>query len=54
MFMKRTHHRRSDCPINFVLEIFGDTWSLLMFSTLTCTATPLQNESEKPLPLRLV
>ena len=28
--MKHTHHRRSDCPINFALEIFGDTWSLLI------------------------
>ena len=28
--MKHTHHRRSDCPINFALEIFGDPWSLLI------------------------
>lgn len=28
--MKHTHHRRSDCPINFALEIFGDPWSLLL------------------------
>ncbi len=28
--MKHTQHRRSDCPINFALEIFGDTWSLLI------------------------
>src|SRR6266542_5845105 len=27
--MKRTG-RRSDCPINFALETFGDTWSLLI------------------------
>jgi DNA-binding HxlR family transcriptional regulator len=27
--MKHTHQRRSDCPINFALEIFGDPWSLL-------------------------
>jgi DNA-binding HxlR family transcriptional regulator len=27
--MKRTT-LRSDCPINFSLEIFGDTWSLLI------------------------
>ncbi len=28
--MKHTHHRRSDCPINFALETFGDPWSLLI------------------------
>ena len=28
--MKHTHHRRSDCPINFALELFGDPWSLLI------------------------
>ena len=28
--MKHTQHRRSDCPINFALETFGDTWSLLI------------------------
>lgn len=28
--MKHTHHRRSDCPINFALESFGDPWSLLI------------------------
>ena len=28
--MKHTQHRRSDCPISFALEIFGDTWSLLI------------------------
>ena len=28
--MKHTDHRRSDCPINFALEIFGDPWSLLL------------------------
>jgi DNA-binding HxlR family transcriptional regulator len=28
--MKHTHLRRSDCPINFALETFGDTWSLLI------------------------
>src|SRR6266487_2055185 len=28
--MKHTQDRRSDCPINFALEIFGDTWSLLI------------------------
>lgn len=28
--MKHRQHRRSDCPINFALEIFGDSWSLLI------------------------
>lgn len=28
--MKHTQHRRSDCPINFALEMFGDPWSLLI------------------------
>jgi DNA-binding HxlR family transcriptional regulator len=28
--MKQKQQRRSDCPINFALEIFGDTWSLLI------------------------
>jgi len=28
--MKHTQHRRSDCPINFALETFGDPWSLLL------------------------
>ena len=28
--MKHKQHRRSDCPINFALEIFGDPWSLLI------------------------
>ncbi len=31
--MKRTE-RRSDCPINFALETFGDTWSLLVIRDL--------------------
>jgi DNA-binding HxlR family transcriptional regulator len=26
--------RRSDCPINFALEIFGDKWSLLVIRDL--------------------
>ena len=28
--MKHTYQRRSDCPINFALEMFGDPWSLLI------------------------
>src|SRR6266700_7708596 len=28
--MKHTHQKRSDCPINFALELFGDPWSLLI------------------------
>ena len=26
----KKHQRRSDCPISFALETFGDTWSLLI------------------------
>jgi DNA-binding HxlR family transcriptional regulator len=32
--MKHNHHRRSDCPINFALETFGDPWSLLIIRDL--------------------
>ncbi len=28
--MKKQHERRSDCPISFALETFGDLWSLLI------------------------
>jgi DNA-binding HxlR family transcriptional regulator len=28
--MKKKQPRRSDCPINFALETFGDKWSLLI------------------------
>ena len=28
--MKHKYQRRSDCPINFGLETFGDPWSLLI------------------------
>jgi DNA-binding HxlR family transcriptional regulator len=28
--MKQRQRRRSDCPINFALETFGDMWSLLI------------------------
>src|SRR5215831_11806649 len=28
--MKRLQQRRSDCPINFCLETFGDRWSMLI------------------------
>jgi len=28
--MRKKQPRRSDCPINFALERFGDTWSLLL------------------------
>ena len=34
--VKRTG-RRSDCPINFALQIFGDTWSLLVIRDLMFT-----------------
>jgi DNA-binding HxlR family transcriptional regulator len=28
--MKKQQHRRSNCPINFALQTFGDKWSLLI------------------------
>src|SRR5690349_14238085 len=28
--MKQPYQRRSDCPISFSLDIFGDKWSLLI------------------------
>jgi DNA-binding HxlR family transcriptional regulator len=28
--MKKKQQRRSDCPISFALEMFGDRWSLLI------------------------
>jgi DNA-binding HxlR family transcriptional regulator len=34
--MKR-HDRRSDCPINFVLQTVGDSWSLLLVRDLMFT-----------------
>lgn len=34
--MKR-QDRRSDCPISFALETFGDTWSLLVIRDLLFT-----------------
>ena len=30
----RTRRRRSDCPVHFGLEIFGDQWSLLILRDL--------------------
>jgi len=32
--VSRKQKRRSDCPINFALEIFGDKWSLLVIRDL--------------------
>ncbi len=28
--MRKKQERRSNCPVNFALETFGDTWSLLI------------------------
>jgi len=30
----RRRQRRSDCPVHFALEVFGDTWSLLIIRDL--------------------
>lgn len=35
--MKRTE-RRSDCPINFAVQTFGDAWSLIILRDLMFTA----------------
>jgi DNA-binding HxlR family transcriptional regulator len=35
--MKEKQQRRSDCPINFSLETFGDMWSLLIIRDLLFT-----------------
>ena len=32
--MKRRYQRRSDCPISFALDTFGDRWSLLIIRDL--------------------
>lgn len=32
--MSRKSKRRSNCPVNFALEIFGDKWSLLVIRDL--------------------
>ena len=32
--MRKQQNRRSDCPINFALQTFGDTWSLLIIRDL--------------------
>ncbi len=32
--MKRADHK-SDCPINYAVEIFGDTWSMVIYRDMT-------------------
>jgi DNA-binding HxlR family transcriptional regulator len=48
--VKRTG-RRSDCPINYALQIFGDAWSLLIIRDLMFTErrtyTDLLNAEEE-------
>ena len=41
--MRRTG-RRSDCPINFALQTFGDAWSLLVIRDLMFTARTTYTE----------
>jgi DNA-binding HxlR family transcriptional regulator len=47
--MKRSN-RRSDCPINFALQTFGDSWSLLVIRDLMfterCTYSEFLNAEE--------
>src|SRR5947207_8600278 len=30
----RRRHRKSDCPVHFALEVFGDSWTLLIIRDL--------------------
>ena len=30
----RRRHRKSDCPVHFALEVFGDPWTLLIIRDL--------------------
>jgi DNA-binding HxlR family transcriptional regulator len=30
----RARHRKSDCPVHFALEVFGDAWTLLIIRDL--------------------
>src|SRR5262245_65632775 len=30
----RKRHRKSDCPVHFALEVFGDAWTLLIVRDL--------------------
>src|SRR4030088_1275831 len=30
----RQRHRKSDCPVHFALEVFGDAWTLLIIRDL--------------------
>ncbi len=30
----RRRHRKSDCPVHFALEVFGDAWTLLIIRDL--------------------
>src|SRR5262245_14521048 len=32
--MTRRRRRRSDCPVHFALEVFGDAWTLLVVRDL--------------------
>jgi DNA-binding HxlR family transcriptional regulator len=38
------HDFRSDCPINFALEIFGDKWSLLVIRDMIFSGKTTYNE----------
>jgi DNA-binding HxlR family transcriptional regulator len=33
-FAMRRRHRKSDCPVHFALEVFGDAWTLLIVRDL--------------------
>ena len=42
--MKKKQQRRSNCPINFALETFGDTWSLLIIRDIVYFGKKTYNE----------
>ena len=45
--MKNKQHRRSDCPINFALETFGDMWSLLIIRDIVHFGKKIYGEFSK-------
>ncbi len=56
----RRRHRKSDCPIHFALEVFGDAWTLLIIRDLADSSLrfcelerSLEGISPRTLSLRL-
>ena len=40
----RRRHRKSDCPVHFALEVFGDAWTLLIIRDLMFKGRTTYNE----------